>query len=459
MTREPVVAIVGRPNVGKSMFFNCLAGRRIAIVEETPGITRDRIYASCEWEGKRFSLVDTGGLQMEKEPLLAQVREQARFAIQEADAILFVVDAKEGLTGMDQEIAELLRKTGRPVLLVANKVESKRRMETAEDFLALRMGPALGVSAAHGVEIGELLDRLAELLPETPEEREEADVIKVAIVGRPNVGKSSLLNALLGEERAIVAATPGTTRDSIDTPYEWGDRRFVLIDTAGIRRKSKVKVSFEYYSVLRAFQAIERCDVSMLLLDPAEGVTEQDKRIGGHADEEGRAQVVVINKWDLMQEKIARESGVERIAPRQDRALMKDVAHQAQVALPFMTYAPMVFISALRGRGLDELMDTVVAAAEQHALHIPTPALNRLLSEALASRPINVKGKPLRLYYATQPRVRPPTVALFVNDPQLVHFSHRRFFENVVRKEFGLEGTPLRLSFRKSKGKGERREA
>ena len=458
MTREPVVAIVGRPNVGKSTLFNRIAGRRIAIVEETPGITRDRIYASCEWYGKRFSLVDTGGLQFSKEALAAQVREQARFAIAEADVILFIVDAKEGLTGLDHEIAELLRKTGKPVLLVANKVESKRRLETAEDFLALRMGPALGVSAAHGIEVGELLDHLAEFLPETPEEPEEPDVIKVAIVGRPNVGKSSLLNAILGEERAIVSEAPGTTRDSLDTPYQWGDRRFVLIDTAGIRRKAKVEIAYEYYSVLRAFQAIERCDVSCLMLDPLQGVTDQDKRIGGHAHEEGRAQVVVVNKWDLMQERVAREREVERLSEGQDRTLMKDFAREVQAPLPFMTYAPIVFVSALKGMGIPALMDTVVSAAEQHALHIPTPALNRVLAEGLSRRPINVKGKPLRLYYATQPRVRPPTVALFVNDPELVHFSHARFFENVIRKAYSLEGTPLRISFRKSKGKGEREE-
>ena len=449
---KPLVAIVGRPNVGKSTLFNRIAGHRIAIVEETPGITRDRIYADCEWEGKPFTLIDTGGLQTESSELSRQVRSQAQLAIEEADVILFAVDAKEGLSGLDYDIAELLRRTGKPVLLVANKVESRGRVENVHEFYALALGEPTGVSAIHGIDIDILLDRLAEQLPAPQEAPEHEDVIHIAVVGRPNVGKSSLVNALIGEQRAIVAEEPGTTRDSLDTRWEWDGRDIVLIDTAGIRRKTKVRLSFEYYAVLRAFAAVDRCDVSLLLLDGTQGVTDQDQRIGGYADEKGRAQVVVVNKWDLAQRAAAAAKEKDSLTPTENRTLMQDYARQARGQLVFMQYAPIVFISALERAGLEDLMRTAVASAEQHAMRVATPDLNRLIRGALQEHPLSIKGKPLRVYYATQPQVRPPTFVLFVNDPELVHFSYLRYLENRIRTQFGLEGTPVRLVVRESEG-------
>jgi len=452
MKPKPLVAIVGRPNVGKSMLFNRIAGRRIAIVEETPGITRDRIYADCEWQGKPFTLIDTGGLQTESGQLAQQVRAQAQLAIEEATVILFALDAKEGLSGLDYEIAELLRRTGKPVLVVANKVESRGRMENAQEFYALALGEPLAVSAIHGMDIDVLLDRLTELLPEPQAAPGDEEAMHLAVVGRPNVGKSSLVNALAGEERAIVAEEPGTTRDSLDTRFTWEQRPVVLIDTAGIRRKSKVRLSFEYYAVLRAFAAIDRCDVALLLLDGTQGVTDQDQRIGGYADEQGRAQVVVVNKWDLAQRAAAAEKEKEKLGPAENRTLMQDFARQARGQLAFMEYAPIVFISALERWGLEDLMRTAAAAAEQHSMRVATPEINRLIREAVQEHPLSIKGKALRVYYATQPRVRPPTFVLFVNDPELMHFSYQRYLENRIRKQFGLEGTPVRLIVRESKG-------
>jgi len=454
---NPLVAIVGRPNVGKSTLFNRIAGQRIAIVEETPGITRDRIYADCEWQGKPFTLIDTGGLQTESGGLARQVRNQAQLAIEEASVILFAVDAKEGLSALDYEIADLLRRTGKPLLLVAAKVESRGRMEAAQEFYSLALGEPIAVSAIHGIDIDVLLDKLAELLPPPSAAPADEEAIRIAVVGRPNVGKSSLVNALVGEERAIVAQEPGTTRDSLDTRLTWEGRELVLIDTAGIRRKSKVRLSFEYYAVLRAFAAIDRCDVALLVIEGPQGVTDQDQRIGGHADEQGRAQVVVVNKWDLVQRAAAAQREKEMLTPAENRTLMQDFARQARTQFVFMGYAPIVFISALEGWGLDDLMRTAVAAAEQHNMRVATPELNRVIREALQAHPLAIKGKPLRIYYATQPRVRPPTFVLFANDPQLVHFSYLRYLENRIRKHLGLEGTPVRLFVRESKGEEKQR--
>ncbi len=447
-----VVAIVGRPNVGKSTLFNRLAGRRIAIEEPTPGITRDRVYADCEWRGKRFTLIDTGGLQTEGGNLEREIVRQVEFAIEEADVIVFLVDAKDGLAGFDHEIAEMLRRTGKPVIVTANKVDSRRREEAVPEFYALALGEVIGVSAAHGLMVDDLLDRIWEHLPETEPMPEGEEVVRIAIVGRPNVGKSSLLNAILGEDRAVVDNSPGTTRDSIDTPYQWRDRSLVLIDTAGVRRKSKVTQAFEYYSVLRAFGAIERCDVALTLIDAAEGLTDQDKRIAGRAHEEGRAQVLVVSKWDLRAPEGSEASEAE------DKLLRQDFARQVSAWLPEISYAPVVFISSHRRMGIETLLETAVTAAEQHGHRFQTAELNRIIEEATWRRPLSRKGKTLRIYYATQVAARPPTIVLFVNDPELMHFSHLAYLENQIRRKVPLTGTPLRLLVRRSRGRDRERD-
>lgn len=440
-----VVAIVGRPNVGKSTLFNRIAGERIAIEEPTPGITRDRIYADCEWMGKRFTLIDTGGLETSKDNLHEQIRRQIEFAIEEADVIIFVVDGKEGIAGFEAEIADMLRRTGKPVIVAANKIDSRRREDGIPDFHGLAAGEVIGVSAAHGLLIDDLLDLVAEHLPETEPAPEDEDIIRIAIVGRPNAGKSSLLNAIIGEQRAVVDAEPGTTRDAIDTPHEWRGRQLVLIDTAGIRRKSRVSESFEYYGVLRAFGAIERCDVTLTLVDASAGLTDQDKRIAGRAHEEGKAQVLVVSKWDLR--------APEGTAREADRTLMFDFARELQAWLPEIKYAPVAFTSAVQGRGIEELMDTAVEVAEQHAYRFQTAELNRMMEEATWEHPLSRKGKQLKIYYATQVGTRPPTLVLFVNDPDLMHFSHLAYLENQIRKRVPLQGTPLRVLVRKAKGR------
>jgi GTP-binding protein len=445
-----IVAIVGRPNVGKSTLFNRLAGRRIAIEEPTPGITRDRIYADCEWVGKRFTLVDTGGLELGREDLQAEITRQIEFAIEEADVTVFVVDGKEGPAGFDDEIADMLRRTGKPVVVAVNKVDSRRREDGVPDFYGLSLGDVVAISATHGLEMDELLDRVAEHLPETEPKQEDEDTIRIAIVGRPNVGKSSLLNAILGEPRAVVDREPGTTRDAIDTPYRWRDRPLVLVDTAGVRRKSRVKQAFEYYSVLRAFGAIERCDVALTLIDAGEGLTDQDKRIAGRAHEEGKAQVLVVSKWDLR--------APEGTSAQADRTLMQDFGRQVQAWVPEISYAPVAFVSALERRGIEALLDTAVEVAEQHAFRFQTAELNRLFEDATWEHPLSRKGKRLRIYYATQVGTRPPTLTLFVNDPELAHFSHLAYLENQIRARISLEGTPIRLLVRKARAKERRRK-
>lgn len=440
-----VVAIVGRPNVGKSTLFNRLAGQRLAVVEETPGVTRDRIYADCIYRGRPFSLIDTGGLQPKSEDEIAgQVRKQAQFAIDEADLILFVVDGKEGLNPLDYEVAELLRRTGKAVLLVVNKVESDQREQQASEFYALAAGDPMLVSALHGIGVYELLEAMLPHLPEVAAE-EAAGRIRVAIVGRPNVGKSSIINTLLGEERVIVSEIPGTTRDAVDMPFKFGDAEMVLIDTAGIRRKSKVKESFDYYSVLRALGAIERCDVAVLVLDATQGVTDQDKRISGYAHEEGCAQVVAANKWDLL-------SGGEE-EQKSPRAMKTDFLRQVREQLPFAGYAPFCAISAHLRQGLVQMLEEAVKAAAAHRWEIATAELNRVISDALLRRPAYYKGRPLKIYYATQVKTGPPALLLFVNDPELAHFSTLRYLENELRRRYPLEGTPLRLVVRKSSGR------
>ncbi|HOS44151.1 MAG TPA: ribosome biogenesis GTPase Der [Armatimonadota bacterium] len=456
---KPIVAIVGRPNVGKSTLFNRLSGRRIAIVEPTPGVTRDRLYADCEWYGHPFILIDTGGIQLEKEEFVTQIRKQTEFAINEANAIIFLVDGVQGLTTMDLEVAEMLRHTGKPVVLAVNKVESRRRAEDAVEFFALGFEEPITISALHGQDVDILLDRLVELLPPPPEELddpEEDERLHVAIVGRTNVGKSSLLNAILREERAIVSDVAGTTRDAVDIHYAWKDTLFTLTDTAGIRRKSKVEEDIEYYSVVRAFGAIDRCDVAVMVLDGLEGVTDQDKRILGYAHENGRGIVIAVNKWDevLNRERRRLELGEgQQLGSKERHALIENFTKDVRHEVIFATFAPIVFISALKRKGIEELLTTVTDVSQQHAMRIPTTELNRLIAEATFEHPVSRRGRQLKIYYGTQARVKPPTFVLFVNDPELMHFSTERFLENRIRERFSLEGTPIRIKVRESSGK------
>ncbi|WP_027718750.1 ribosome biogenesis GTPase Der [Desulfovirgula thermocuniculi] len=433
---KPIVAIVGRPNVGKSTLFNRLVGGRVAIVEDQPGITRDRLYRDVEWGGRTFTLVDTGGLDFaEEEGLPSMVRRQVELAIEEADAILFLVDAREGLTPTDEAIASLLRRTRKPVILVANKVENfTRGAQLLADFYRLGLGDPLPVSAVQGMNTGDLLDRLVSLLPESEEVLGEGDAVRIAVVGRPNVGKSSLVNAILGEERVIVSDVPGTTRDAVDTFFTRQGRRYVLVDTAGIRRKSRINMPVERYSVIRALRAIDRSDVALILLDAREGVTEQDKRIAGYVHEQGKASVLVVNKWDLVEKD-------NRTADRYTQEIRRD--------LSFMTYAPVVFISALTGKRVPRVLEMVDVVAEQSSIKIPTPALNSLIRDATLHNPPPADQKRrLKIYYATQGGIKPPTFILFVNEPDLMHFSYLRYLENQLRAAYSFVGTPIRFILR-----------
>lgn len=430
---KPLVAIVGRPNVGKSTLFNRLVEEPRAIVEDLPGTTRDRLYADAQWGGVAFTLIDTGGLVLwTEDELTMQVRRQVELAMAEAEAILFMVDVTEGLTVGDEEIAELLRVSQKPLLLVVNKADNEARRLAATEFYGLGLGEPYPISALHGTGTGDLLDALVASFPPR-EEVEEAEGVGVAIVGRPNVGKSSLLNALLGRERAIVSESPGTTRDAIDTQMSWDSQLVTLIDTAGIRRRGRVRRGVEQYSVLRALRAIQRAHVVLLLLDAPEGVTAQDAHIAGYAMEEARGIVLVVNKWDLMRE-----------------ADVSEYAKGVRQAFRFIPYAPLLFVSALTGRRVGTVLETALRVYQERLRRVPTSGLNRLLREAVASHsPPSKGGKRLRFYYATQAEVDPPTFVFFVNDPQLVHFSYRRYLENRLREGFGFEGTPLRLYFRR----------
>ncbi len=430
---KPLVAIVGRPNVGKSTLFNRLVEEPRAIVEDLPGTTRDRLYADAQWGGVAFTLIDTGGLVLwTEDELTMQVRRQVELAMAEAEAILFMVDVTEGLTVGDEEIAELLRVSQKPLLLVVNKADNEARRLAATEFYGLGLGEPYPISALHGTGTGDLLDALVASFPPR-EEVEEAEGVGVAIVGRPNVGKSSLLNALLGWERAIVSESPGTTRDAIDTQMSWDSQLVTLIDTAGIRRRGRVRRGVEQYSVLRALRAIQRAHVVLLLLDAPEGVTAQDAHIAGYAMEEARGIVLVVNKWDLMRE-----------------ADVSEYAKGVRQAFRFIPYAPLLFVSALTGRRVGTVLETALRVYQERLRRVPTSGLNRLLREAVASHsPPSKGGKRLRFYYATQAEVDPPTFVFFVNDPQLVHFSYRRYLENRLREGFGFEGTPLRLYFRR----------
>ncbi len=437
--RKPLVAIVGRPNVGKSALFNCIARARIAIVEGTPGVTRDRIYADCEWLSREFVLIDTGGIEMDAtEDIAAQTRHQAEIAIAEADVILLIVDGRQGLVPADQEVADLLRRARKPVIVVVNKVEDRNGEEAVAEFYALGLGDPQAVSAAHGLQIGDLLDKVIAHFPKEPGQDYDEAVIKVAVIGRPNVGKSSLVNAILGEERVIVSDIPGTTRDAIDTFFTRGDRSFVIIDTAGMRRKGNISDPLERYSVLRALRAVDRCDVALLLIDATSGVTEQDTKIAGYAHEAGRGIVIVVNKWDLI--------------PKDEKTMQ---GYQAKVRqqLAFLDYAPITFVSALTGKRVQEVVDLIEFTAEQHAARIPTANLNEVLEEAIAANePPTDKGKRLKIFYITQVGVKPPAFAIFVNTPSLLHFSYRRFLENKLRAAYGFQGTPLIFHVREREG-------
>lgn len=453
MGRLPVVAIVGRPNVGKSTLFNRLVRQRKAVVEDTPGVTRDRLYARTQVLGKPFLLVDTGGIDLaEKDPLRSQACLQALAAVEEADVLLFVVDGKEGLTPADHEVAEVLRRAGKPFLLVANKLESPK--EHAEEVYELGLGDFLRISALHGHNIGDLMEALAALLPETEEGPAEED-LRVAIVGRPNVGKSSLLNAILGEERVIVSEIPGTTRDAIDVGFSYQGQHWVLVDTAGIRRQAQIKAALEYYCLLRAIQAIERSDVAVVVLDALEGVTAQDKRIMGLVQEAGRAMIVAVNKWDVMEQWARTKKSPSPpswepfLSARSIRHLKEDYTRILRHEAPFADYAPVLYLSALRREGIQALLEEIASVAEHHALRIPTSRLNEVLQQALFDTPPpSRKGRPLKVFYATQVGVKPPTILLFVNDPERMHFSYQRYLENRLRQAFGFRGTPMRLILR-----------
>ncbi|HOM71050.1 MAG TPA: ribosome biogenesis GTPase Der [Armatimonadota bacterium] len=436
-----IVAIVGRPNVGKSTLFNRIVGQRIAIVEDVPGITRDRLYSEAEWRGRQFVVTDTGGILFnETDPLKVQTAQQAQLAIDEADVILFVVDATEGITGTDEELAEELRKTQQvPVLVVANKVDNEKLELEAAQFYQMGLGEVYPVSSVHGRGLADLLDAVVDTMPPTTgQEALPSDAIRLSIVGRPNVGKSSMVNAILGEERVIVSNIPGTTRDAIDTLFKHNEHELVLIDTAGIRRAGKIQGSVEYYTVLRAIRALERSDVALLIIDAADGITDGDKRVGGYIYQAGRGCVIVVNKWDMVKGKIS----------------YREFTAQIRKEIAFLNFAPVVFTSALEGFGVKDAVETAIEVSANHALRIPTGELNRIIQDALDAHPLAVKGRELKIRYATMPSVKPPTIILFVNDPDLVHFSYIRYLENQIRKVYGYEGTPIRILPRKGeKGK------
>lgn len=433
---KPLVAIVGRPNVGKSTLFNRVVGHRIAIVEDTPGITRDRIYAEADWNGCEFVMIDTGGILLnEDDPLKAEVTLQAQAALEEADVVLFMVDAATGVTPIDEEIADHLRGARKPVIVVANKSDNDRRDQDALEFHALGLGEVYPISSLNGRSVADVLDVVVKSFPsEDMESRYPEDAVKLAIIGRPNVGKSSLLNAILGQKRAIVSEIPGTTRDAVDTVLKRGDDTLVLIDTAGIRRAGKVQGSIEYYTVLRAVRAMERADVALIVIDAFDGLRDGDKRVAGFAVEAGRACVLVVNKWDLCGEKS-----------------MQDFAKNVRTQMPFLDYAPIVFVSALESTGIPAVIDTALDAASNHSMRISTGELNRIVQEAVDAHPYARKGKDLKIRYATMAGVKPPTIIVFVNDVGLAHVSYQRYVENRIRREYSYEGTPLRLIFRQAK--------
>ena len=438
---KPVIAIVGRPNVGKSMLFNKLIGQRISIVEDTPGVTRDRIYGESDWNGRKFTLIDTGGIEPRTDSqILSFMREQAEIAIDHADVIVFLTDVKTGVTASDQEVANMLLRSGKPVVLAVNKVDQGMSPDVYE-FYNLGLGDPIAVSAVHGHGTGDLLDECVKYFPPETEEEEEDDAIQVAIIGKPNVGKSSLTNKILGQQRTIVSDVAGTTRDAIDSRFENDKGKYVFIDTAGMRKKSKVDETIEKYSVLRAQMAIERSDVCLILIDATEGVTEQDTKVAGLAHEAGKASIIVVNKWDLVE-----KDGKTMDKMRQD--IRRDLA--------YMTYAPILFISAMTGQRVDRLFELINYVNDQAATRITTGMLNNVLEDAQTRvQPPTDKGRRLKIYYVTQTGIKPPHFVFFCNDARLFHFSYQRYLENQLRSTFGLEGTPIKITIRQ---KGDKEE-
>ncbi|QOR65281.1 ribosome biogenesis GTPase Der [Cytobacillus suaedae] len=434
---KPVVAIVGRPNVGKSTIFNRIVGERISIVEDIPGVTRDRIYSSAEWLSKEFNIIDTGGIEIGDAPFLAQIRHQAEIAIDEADVIVFIANGREGVTSADEEVAKILYRSEKPVVLGINKVDNPEMRDQIYDFYALGFGEPYPISGSHGLGLGDLLDAVIANFPTNQPEEYDDEIIKFSLIGRPNVGKSSLVNALLGEERVIVSDIAGTTRDAIDTKYKFDGREYVIIDTAGMRKKGKVYETTEKYSVLRALRAIERSDVVLVVLNAEEGIIEQDKKIAGYAHEAGRAVVIVVNKWDAIEK---------------DEKTMKEFEEKIKAHFLFLDYAPVVFLSALTKKRTHTLIPMIDLASENHAMRVPTNVLNDVIMDAVAMNPAPAdKGVRLKIYYVTQVAVKPPTFVVFVNEPELMHFSYERFLENRLREAFGFEGTPIKLIARARK--------
>lgn len=438
---RPIVAVVGRPNVGKSTLFNRLAGERISIVQDTPGVTRDRIYADVEWLNYKFTLIDTGGMEIGSEEIIQkQILQQAEIAIETADVVLFITDVKTGVTDDDRQVANLLRRTKKPVVLAVNKVDSiKRDTLDIYEFYELGIGDPVPISAGQALGLGDMLDQVVEHFPDDSALGEEEDAIRVAIIGKPNVGKSSLINKILGEDRLIVSNIPGTTRDAIDTPITIDGKKYIFIDTAGMRRKAKIKEEIERFSIIRAVAAVERCDVAILVIDANEGITDQDTKIAGIAHERGKAAIIAVNKWDSIE--------------KDDKTMnqyLKDIGNE----LAYMPYAPRVFISALNGQRINKMLELIQMVHENHALRISTGVLNEVLIEAMAmQQPPADKGRQLKLYYMTQVSVKPPTFVIFVNEKELFHFSYRRYIENQLRDAFGFVGTPIHFIAREKGAK------
>lgn len=432
---KPVVAIVGRPNVGKSTIFNRIVGERVSIVEDTPGVTRDRIYSSGDWLTHEFNIIDTGGIEIVDAPFQTQIRAQAELAIEEADVIIFMVNVREGLTQSDEMVAQILYKSKKPVVLAVNKVDNPEMRNDIYDFYALGFGEPYPLSGSHGLGLGDLLDAVASHFKDIVDDDYDDDTIRLSLIGRPNVGKSSLVNAILGEERVIVSNVAGTTRDAIDTEYTFDDQKYVLIDTAGMRKKGKVYESTEKYSVLRALKAIERSNVVLVVIDAETGIIEQDKRVAGYAHEEGKAIVIVVNKWDTVEK---------------DSKTMKKFMDDIRQNFQFLDYAQIAFVSAKESARLQTLFPLINEASENHKKRVQSSTLNEVITDAISLNPTPTdKGRRLNVFYATQVAIEPPTFVVFVNDVELLHFSYKRYLENQIRHAFGFEGTPVHIVARK----------